>query len=65
MMARKWSKGNTITLIRGVQTFIASIEIFMMDPQKIGNLSTSRPSHTFREHICKGNYILPQGYMLN
>jgi hypothetical protein len=59
------SKGNTSSLLVGMQTSIATMEIDMTVLQKIGNPSSSRPRYTILEYIPKGHSILPQGQLLN
>ena len=46
MLERMWCKGNTPSLLVGVQTCTTSLEISIVNSQKIGNLSTSRSSDT-------------------
>ena len=64
MLARMWSRGNTLALLMGVQTCTATLEINIMVFQKIGNHSTSGPSYTTFEHIPKGFLIIPQRHLL-
>lgn len=59
------SKRNSLPLIVGMQTCIATMKINMVVPQKIGNQSTSRPSYIILGHIPKGFSTLPQGHLLN
>ena len=45
MLERMWNKGNTPSLLVGLQTWTATMKINMVVPQKIGNWSTSQPSY--------------------
>ncbi|KAL6089349.1 hypothetical protein STEG23_017837, partial [Scotinomys teguina] len=42
-----------------------TLESSMANSQKIGNHSSSRPSHTTLGHIPKECPVIPQGHMLN
>ncbi|KAL6034385.1 hypothetical protein STEG23_017379 [Scotinomys teguina] len=48
-----WSKRNTSPLLVGMQIGTTTLESSMANPQKIGNHSSSRPSHTTLGHIPK------------
>ena len=65
MLARMWSKGDTLSLLVRVQTCKATLEIYMAISQKIGNRSTSRPSYTTPVHIPKTCSTMPQGHLVN
>ncbi|KAL6049894.1 hypothetical protein STEG23_019449 [Scotinomys teguina] len=45
-----WSKRNTSPLLVGMQIGTTTLESSMMNSQKIGNHSSSRPSHTTLGH---------------
>ena len=60
MMVRMWSKGNIPSLLVGVQTCKVTMEINMVVPWKVGNLSTLRPSYTTLRNMPKGCSILQQ-----
>ncbi|KAL6038894.1 hypothetical protein STEG23_007722 [Scotinomys teguina] len=60
-----WSKRNTPPLLVGMQIGTTTLEISMANSQKIGNHSSSRPSHTTPGHIPKEYPVIPQGHMLN
>jgi hypothetical protein len=53
MLARMWTKRNTSSLMVGFQTFITTLEIILMLPQKIGNSSTWGSRYTAHGHIPK------------
>lgn len=56
---------NTHSLLVGLQTYIATVEISVGIAQKDENQSTSRSSYTTLDHIPKGCAILPQRHVLN
>ncbi|KAL6093964.1 hypothetical protein STEG23_026115 [Scotinomys teguina] len=60
-----WSKRNTSPLLVGMQIGTTTMESSMANPQKIGNHSSYRPSHTTPGHIPKECPVIPQGHMLN
>ncbi|KAL6085629.1 hypothetical protein STEG23_020222 [Scotinomys teguina] len=51
--------------VGGMQIGTTTLESSMANPQKIGNHSSSRPSHTTLGHILKECPVIPQGHMLN
>jgi hypothetical protein len=59
------SKGNTSTLLVGVQTCTTTLEINLAVSLRIGNSSTSRLSYTTPWYIPKGCSTIPQGHLLN
>ncbi|KAL6037808.1 hypothetical protein STEG23_009132 [Scotinomys teguina] len=65
MLERMWSKRNTSPLLVGMQIGTTTLESSMANSQKIGNHSSSRPSHTTLGHIPKECPVIPQGHMLN
>ncbi|KAL6087943.1 hypothetical protein STEG23_005405 [Scotinomys teguina] len=65
MLERMWSKRNTSPLLVGMQIGTTTMESSMANSQKIGNHSSSRPSHTTPGHITKECPVIPQGHMLN
>ncbi|KAL6085928.1 hypothetical protein STEG23_035975 [Scotinomys teguina] len=65
MLERMWSKRNTSPLLVGMQIGTTTLESSMANSQKIGNHSSSRPSHTTSGHIPKECPVIPQGHMLN
>jgi hypothetical protein len=59
MLARMWSKENTLSLMMEVQTCTITLEINMEVSQKTGNSSTLRPCYNAPGHIPQGcSYIL-------
>ncbi|KAL6079228.1 hypothetical protein STEG23_026485 [Scotinomys teguina] len=60
-----WSKRNTPPLLVGMQIGTTTLESSMVNSQKIGNHSSSRPSHTTLGPIPKECPVIPQGHMLN
>jgi hypothetical protein len=58
-------KGNMPSLLVGMQTCAAAMEIKMSVLQKIGNQSTSRGRYTTFGHIPKGCSFPSQGYLLS
>ncbi|KAL6038710.1 hypothetical protein STEG23_033145 [Scotinomys teguina] len=65
MLERIWSKRNTPPVLVEMQIGTTTLESSMANPQKIGNHSSSRPSHTTLGHIPKECPVIPQGHMLN
>ncbi|KAL6088508.1 hypothetical protein STEG23_026467 [Scotinomys teguina] len=65
MLERMWSKRNTPPLLVGMQIGTTTLESSIANPQKIGNHSSSRPSHTTLGHISKECPVIQQGHMLN
>ena len=61
MLVRLRGKGNTPSLLVGVQTGTTALEITMAISQKVRKQFTSRPFG----HIPKGCLIIPQRHMLN
>jgi len=51
MLERVWRKGNSLTLLVGMQTGIATVEI----PQKAGNKTAIKPSNPTAGHTPQGN----------
>jgi hypothetical protein len=51
MLARMRRKRNTPTLLVGLQAGTTTLEISLMVPQKIGNITTGRSSNTTPGHI--------------
>ena len=60
-----WSKANTSSLQRGMQTFATTVENNFVASQKTGNSSTSRSCYTTPEHIPKICSTIPHRYLLN
>ena len=60
-----WGKGNTPSLLVGVQTGTDALEISMTFSLKIRKQPTSRPSNTTFGYIPKGFLIMPQEHVLN
>ncbi|KAL6031654.1 hypothetical protein STEG23_018075 [Scotinomys teguina] len=60
-----WSKRNTPPLLVRMQIGTTTLESSMVNSQKIGNHSSSRPSHTTLGHILKECPVIPKGHMLN
>ena len=69
MLERLGSKGNTSSLLVGVQTCLATLEIRMVVSQKIGNQSISRfrnttlgdipkDAHSYHKDICSTVFIV-------
>ncbi|KAL6083391.1 hypothetical protein STEG23_025910, partial [Scotinomys teguina] len=58
-----WSKRNTPPLLVGMQIGTTTLESSMANPQKIGNHSSSRPSHTTLGHIPKECPVISQGHI--
>ena len=69
MLERMWSKGNTHSLLVGMQTSTTTLEISMVVSQKIGNQPTSRLSkllvginpkdtQSFYKDICSTMFIV-------
>jgi hypothetical protein len=65
MLVRMWSMENTPPLLVGLQTYTITVEINLLDSQKIGNSSTLRPIYITHEHITKTCSSIPQGHVLN
>ena len=65
MLERMQSKGNTPSLLVGVQTYIDTLEISMVVSLKIVTQATSRPSNTALGHILKRCSIILQGHLLS
>ncbi|KAL6087039.1 hypothetical protein STEG23_022348 [Scotinomys teguina] len=65
MLERMRSKRNTPPLLVEIQTGATTLEISMVDSQKIANHSSSRPNYTTLGHIPKECPVIPQGHMLN
>ena len=53
MLERMWSKGNTSTLLVGVQTGTATLDISIVISQNIWKQHSSRPSNTNYGYIPK------------
>jgi hypothetical protein len=64
MLVRLWTKGNTPSLLVGVQTCIIIMDINLAVSQKIGNSSTSRHSYITPGYIPKRCSTIIQGHML-
>ena len=62
MLERMWSKGNTSSLLMGMQICTTIVEISMAVSQKIGNQPTSESNNTTLGYIPKGCSIILQGY---
>ncbi|KAL6036643.1 hypothetical protein STEG23_013192, partial [Scotinomys teguina] len=60
-----WSKRNTPPLLVEMQIVTTTLESSMANSQKIGNHSSSKPSHTTLGHIPKECPVIQQGHMLN
>ncbi|KAL6079855.1 hypothetical protein STEG23_008701 [Scotinomys teguina] len=58
-------KRNTPPLLVEMQIGTTTLESSMANSQKIGNHSSSRPSHTTLGHKSKEGPVIPQGHMLN
>jgi hypothetical protein len=65
MLMRIWSKGNTSSLLVGMQTCPTTLEINVAVSQKTGNHSTSSPSYTTPGYITKGCSTIPQRHLIN
>jgi hypothetical protein len=65
LLVRMWSKGSTPPLMKGVKICTTTLEINLVVSQKIGNISTSRPSYSTPGHIPKRSSIIPQGHVLH
>jgi hypothetical protein len=63
MLVRMWSKGDTLSLLVGVQMYTTILETNLVVSQKIGNSSTSSPSYTTPGHIPKRCPTIPQGHL--
>jgi hypothetical protein len=62
---KKGSNGNIPPLLVGVQTCIATMEINMVVPHEIWNVSTLILIYISLGHILIGHTILPNGDLLN
>ena len=49
----------------GGQSCTTTLEVNLAVAQKIGNISTSRPSYTTPEHVPRRCATIPQGHLLN
>ena len=65
MLERMWGKENTPSLLAGVQTCPAALEISVMISQKIRKQSFLRPNNTSFGCIPKEFSITPQGHVIN
>ena len=59
MLARMWSKRNTLPLLVGVQTCTTILEIYLAVSQKMGNSYISRPGYISLGHMPKKNMLYP------
>ena len=55
MLERVWRKGNSLTLLVGMQTSIATMECSMEIPLKTGNRTAIWPSNPTAGHAHQGN----------
>ena len=55
MLERVWRKGNTLTLLVGMQTSTATMENSVEIPEKTGNRTAIRPSNPTAGHTHRGN----------
>ena len=55
MLERVWRKGNTLTLLVGMQTSTATMENSMEIPLKIANRTAFQPSNPTARHTHQGN----------
>jgi hypothetical protein len=65
MLASLWRKGNTPSLMVGVQTCITTLEINLVVSQKTGNSSTSKLSSTTPGHVPNRLSNIPQEHFFN
>lgn len=56
---------NTLPLLVGLKTYIDTIKINMVFPQKVTNQSTSKSNYSTLRHIPNRFFILPQGQLYN
>lgn len=54
MLARMWGKGNTCSLLVGLQAWTTSVEVTVVVPLEVGDRSTSRSSYTALGNVPKG-----------
>ena len=65
MLVRMCSKGNTPTLLVGVQTCAITQERNLVISQKTGNSSISRPSYSTNGNILKIYSTILPGHLFN
>jgi hypothetical protein len=65
MQVKMRNKGNTPTLLVGVQTCTTTLELNLVVFQKIDSSSTLRPRYTTPEYIPKRFTTIPQGHLFN
>ena len=64
MLGRMWRKGNSFTLLVGMQTGAAALENSVGVPQKIKNRTTLWPSNCTIRYLSKGyRYAVLKGHM--
>ena len=65
ILKRIWHKGNSPSLLGGMQTDTVALEISMLSSQKFRKQRTSRLRIITFGYIPKGCLIIPQGHVLN
>ena len=65
MLERMWSKGNSYSLLVGMQTLKTTLEISMAVSKKIGNKPTPGSSNTTLGYIPKRCSIILQKHLFN
>ena len=53
MLAKKWRKGNPLTLVVGMHPGAAALENSMEIPQKVKNRATLQPSNCTTRYLCR------------